>query len=852
MKSDKEIKKEFKKKASEDPDSYYATDVLRKYGFTRKKCTTCGLFFWTVEPDREVCGDSACSGGFRLFENNPCKRSLSYIEVWQEFSKMFEGLGYTPINRYPVVARWNPTADFVMASIAAFQPYVISGEVDPPARRLVIPQFSIRFSDIENIGITASHNTGFVMIGQHMFVQPEEWNQDKCFEDILKWLRDGLGLAFEELTFHEDAWAGGGNFGPCMEYFSRGVELGNQVYMMFEQTPKGPKELKLKVLDMGMGMERNAWFSQATPTQHQAIYPRVIERLLERTGIELDPFLMKRFIPLSGMLNIDEVDDIDAAWKQVAEKLEMDTKELQEKVLPLSGVFSIADHCRTLLFALCDGALPSNVGGGYNLRMLVRRALSFIDKFDWNIRLKEVCAWHAEELEPIFPELKDSIDSVGKILDVEREKYEATKKNSQSIVERLLKSGQSITEKKLLELYDSNGIPPQMIIAEAKKKEIDIDMPQNFFGKVAELHEKQEQVHATQKEDALELDDIQDTEALYFDDYKKIEFDAKVIKVIDNKVILDKTAFYPTSGGQIHDIGTLDGAKVRDVFKQNTIIVHELEKTPSFSEGDIVTGNIDIDWRRQLTQHHTATHIVNGAARKILGPHINQAGAKKTDEKAHLDITHYQGINDAELKEIEDLANEIIKKDIPIISQFLPRSDAEKKYGMGIYQGGAVPGKKLRIVAIEGIDIEACAGTHLNRTSEVDSIKIEKATKIQDGIVRLVFTAGAKAEESSAGASSVLTETAAFLDCSEAQIPGRCDELFSKWKKAKKNCKKKKRLPKDAFVLSSTEEYLGDVLSKTVEILRTQPEHILKTIKRFMEELEFCRKQNETFPEPEN
>ncbi len=840
MLSDKDQKKEFKKSASENPDKYYATDVLKKNGFERKKCARCGTFFWTVNKNQKNCGDSACSGGFRLFLNNPCKRKLSYADVWLEFAKMFNELGYTPIDRYPVVARWNPTADFVMASIAAFQPFVISGEVEPPEKKLVIPQFSIRFSDIENIGITASHNTGFVMIGQHMFVSPDEWDQDKAFEDILKWLTDGLGLPFEELTFHEDAWAGGGNFGPCMEYFSRGVELGNQVYMMFEQTPNGPKGLEIKVLDMGMGMERNAWFSQATPTQHQAVYPIVVEKLLKKTGVIIDEELMKKFIPVSGMLNIDEADDINKAWNDVSKIVGMEAKKLKEKILPLAGVFSIADHTRTLLFALCDGALPSNVGGGYNLRMLVRRALSFVDKFGWDIRLADVCSWHAKELEPIFPELKGSIKEVSKILDVERKKYEATKKNIKQIVLKIINT--DITEDKLIELYDSNGILPEMIIEEAKKLGKDIKMPDNFFGKVSQLHEKKEQAHATEKEEKLDLDRIPETEALYFDDYRFTAFESKALKIIDDFVILEETAFYPTSGGQLHDTGTLGGIKVIDVFKQGHVIVHKLEKEPKFKVGEKVSGVIDIEHRRQLAQHHTAAHIVNAAAREVLGKHINQAGAKKTKDKAHLDVTHYEQISEDDLEKIEKAANRIVESKAEIKKSFMLRKDAEKKYGMAIYQGGAVPGKNIRIVEIEGVDVEACAGTHLNTTDETGTIKILKSTKIQDGVIRLTFTAGNATAEVDSEQQSLIGEAAKLLGVKPNQVPARAQELFSKWKKARKAKKKKKEIRPEELKLTSTEKYDGDALAKTAEILKTQPEHIVNTIARFLRELEEFRK----------
>mgnify|MGYP006276322927 CR=1 FL=1 len=839
MASDKEIKKRFKKIASENPDDYYATDVLRKNGYMRKQCPTCGIFFWTVHKDREVCGDPACSGGFRLFENNPCKRSLSYVDVWKEFSAMFEKMGYSKIDRYPVVARWNPTADFVMASIAAFQPYVISGEVEPPAKKLVIPQFSIRFSDIENIGITASHQTGFVMIGQHMFVPPEEWDQDKCFEDILTWLTDGLGLSFGDITFHEDAWAGGGNFGPCMEYFSRGVELGNQVYMMFEQTEDGDKELSLKVLDMGMGMERNAWFSQVTPTQHNAVYPKVVEYLLDKTGLEFDEGIMKKFIPLSAMLNIDEVDDIDAAWEEVAKRIGVSVSELKEKVVPLSGIFSIADHTRTLLFALADGALPSNVGGGYNLRILVRRALDFIDTYGWDLRLADVCAVHADELSPVFPELKKALPEVTQILDFERQKYEGTKKKMAAEIERVAKT--DITEDKLIELYDSQGISPHMVKEEAKKHGIEVEIPSNFFGKVAERHAGKPQEHATQKETKLDLEDVPGSEALYFDDYLNLSFEGKVLRIIGNHVVLDRTAFYPTSGGQLHDRGTLGGHDVVEVFKQGSVIVHTLDAEPSFSEGETVEGQVDEEHRRQLAQHHTSAHIVNVAAREVLGRHIHQAGAKKTREKAHLDVTHFDIITDDELKKIEERANGIVNEDIGITSLFMDRAEAEKTYGMDIYQGGAVPGKQIRLVIIGDIDAEACGGTHLRRTGETGEIRIVKSSKIQDGVVRITFTAGEAAKEVADTAKSLLSEAAELLGVRDDQVPARAQELFTKWKKARKAVKKGKALADEDVTLTSQKVTHGDALHETADILNTQPEHIVRTIKRFLSDMEGFR-----------
>ena len=834
MVSDKEIKKEFKAKAGREPERYYATKVLKRCGFERRQCT-CGIWFWTVNKGQKVCGDSACSGGFRFFDHNPCKEPLSYAGVWQKFSKMFRSLGYTPIKRYPVVARWRDDMDFVIASIADFQPYVVSGEVAPPASPLVVPQFCLRFGDIDNVGITGSHLTCFNMIGQHMFVSPEKWDQEKVFSDIKKWINDGLGIPDSEVTFHEDVWAGGGNFGPCMEFFSRGVELGNQVYMMFEQTDKGPRELKLKVLDMGMGMERCAWFSQGTPTIYDAVFPSVMEKLMHATGIRPDKALLKRYVPFAGLLNLDEVEDIDRSWQDVAEKAGVGVEKLKKEVMPMAAMYSVAEHARGLLIALTDGALPSNVGGGYNLRILARRSFSFIDQYRWDIRLPDVCRWHAEELKPLFPELSGSLDEVQKILEVEKSKYEATKQKTASIVEKTVAKGK-FDDKLLLELYDSQGIPPEIIREEAEKLGKAVEVPEDFYMKVSALHEQREQEHATKKEEKLPLAGVQGTKALYFDDYSSLEFKGKVLKILGKDVVLDQTAAYPTSGGQLHDIGTLDGERYADVFKQGAVIVHVMETPPSFKEGSAVAGKIDAERRKQLAQHHTSTHIVNAAARRVLGRHINQAGAKKTEEKAHLDVTHYQGITNEELKRIEEEANKIVRENLPIRKVFMLREQAEKEYGMAIYQGGAVPGKMIRVVDIPEVDVEACGGTHLNSTGEAGRIKIVKSAKIQDGIVRITFVAGKAAQAGEKEEKGILGEAARLLDCKKEQVPARTEELFSLWKSI---VKKKKDVE---FRLTATDIYSGDILAKTADVLKTQPEHILRTLQRFLDEIKEKKK----------
>jgi len=211
---------------------------------------------------------------------------------------------------------------------------------------------------------------------------------------------------------------------------------------------------------------------------------------------------------------------------------------------------------------------------------------------------------------------------------------------------------------------------------------------------------------------------------------------------------MNSTCFYPTSGGQEHDSGTLTirGViyNVTDVQKVGKSILHYVDKElpKDIKVGEEVTGKVDQQRRVVLRNHHTATHIMYAAARKTLGPHVWQNGAKKTTKYAHLDITHYSSLTHDEELAIENLANKIVFSASPITKYNLPKEEAEKKYGFSLYQGGAVPGNSLRVVDIHGVDQEACCGTHCENTAQVGVIKLLKTSRISDGIVRMTYVAG--------------------------------------------------------------------------------------------------------------
>ncbi|MFA4819515.1 MAG: alanine--tRNA ligase [Candidatus Aenigmatarchaeota archaeon] len=821
MLTDKEAKKKYISEFYGHPDKYYATEYLKNEGFARGICSNCKKPFWSVK-ERNVCGDPACGTiPFDFIGNTPAKHALDYIEVWKHFSKMFKKFGYTPIRRYPIVARWNPTVEYTNASIAAFQPYVISGEVEPPAKKLVIPQLCFRTVDIDNVGITGSHNTVFCMIGQHMFVPPREWDQNLVFSHIHTWLKKGLGLPNEEITFHEDAWAGGGNLGPCMEYFSRGCELGNQVYMMYEQTggngvsQPGIKGLDLKVLDMGMGQERNAWFSQGVNTQYDATFPIVIKHLLKITGLSFDKGLTKRYVPYSGLLNLDEVDDINKAWKTVAEKVGCDVEILKKNILPLAGIYSIAEHSRALLIMFNDGALPSNMGDSYNLRIILRRMLGFADKYGWNIDIHKLFELHAKYLKPQYPELSENLEDVKKIFDVEKDKYQKTKEKSKQIIAKI--ASRDITTKDLLELYDSHGISPDLIAQEAKTYGKNTVVPDNFYALVSEMHEEREQKHATKKNIELDLGALESTQVLYYEDSKKLENFARVVKISGNYIVLDRTVAYPTSGGQLHDNGTINGLEFVDVFKYGNLIVHKMKGPPNFSEGQDVKVVIDMKRRLQLAQHHTATHIINECARRVLGNHVNQSSAFKDVDKAHLDITHYAAITDMDLNMIEKMSNDIVKKSLKVDKKFLKRDIAEKKYGVRIYQGGAVPGKELRIVNIEGLDVEACGGTHLDSTKDVGNIKIISTERIQDNISRITFVAGESSKIYEEGQKNLLREIEQILGVQGEKTIDVSKNIFVVWKKMRKQLESYRNKKSEMIILDLEKKIINNVLIEKIE-----------------------------------
>jgi alanyl-tRNA synthetase len=728
-------KKELAALFSSNPDKYYKVALFDEVGFQRRKCINCGKFFWSLA-DRAYCPDHELYG---FLGNPPTSKRLDYIDTWKEVEAFFRSNEHSVISRYPVVCRWRDDLYFTIASIVDFQ-RVVENKVffELPANPLVVPQMCVRFNDIENVGLSGRHYTTFCMLGQTCDADaPGGYWKDRCLDLDYQLLTRTLGINPKAITFVEDVWMGAGAFGYSLEYFVNGLELGNAVFTEFEGNENEYRTMKHRIIDMGAGLERFSWITMGTPTSYDCTFGPVIKEMINKTGTTVDAEILGNYFRfVSNALERTDV-DLKVLKSSFAKELKISFEELNRIVSPFEGMYTVADHTRTLLFAISDGSIPSNVGGGYNLRVILRRALSILERLGWKFNLDEIADIHIGYLKRMYPELEEHVNDVRTILQIESNRYLGSKERMNTITSSIKSKKQSLSVDDLIRLYESDGITPELLIEGGT---ID-NIPPAFYTKLAELHESHHP--STVPRPISGIEDLQPTRLLYYENRLITEFDAKVLAVVeDNNVILDQTAFYPRGGGQEPDTGDIAGIKVLEVIKQDKIVVHKVSSLQGLLPGMMVRGHINPRRRDLITKHHTATHIVNASARNTLGPWVWQNSAFKDEDYARLDITHHSSLTREEIEGIERTANKIVRQDSPVLIRTFDRIDAEQNYSFRIYQGGVVPSGTVRIVNIKDWDIEACGGTHVTRTGEIGLIKISKTERIQDGVVRLEFVAG--------------------------------------------------------------------------------------------------------------
>jgi alanine--tRNA ligase len=729
-----------------DP-SEYDLEFFHRGGFRRQTCVVCGHAFWSLgEFDR--CQEAPCQE--YTFIGRPLfGRPYALREMRETYLSFFEHRGHTRLRRYPTVARWRNDVFFTQASIYDFQPWVTNGTIPPPANPLTISQPSLRFIDLEEVGRSGRHFTLFEMMAHHAFNRPdhEVYFKERCVDLCHELLTSELGLDPRSITYKEEVWEGGGNVGPSLSVSSSGLELATLVFMMYVRDGERLKPMPIRVVDTGYGLERFVWASQGTKTAYEPVFGTEYEEL--------------------------------------------------RRTFPPRETAILIDHARALNFLLTDGVVPSNSKEGYFVRLLLRRSLRILQKTPEAPDILSILDRSGREIARDFPEVGQHRDDLHKVVEAEVERYRDTMDRARQTIrrteERVRASGGRIGEEMLIEWYDSLGVPPDLAVEELRDPP---KVPDDFYARVAELHENERPTneYAEPTEGLPEVPaGTPPTEVLYPLDPYTMDFEAHVVWTGGPFVALDRTYFYPTGGGQVTDKGWLGDLEVVDVERRGPWVLHRLERPSPFRVEERVRGRIDAARRTQLMQHHTATHLLNGALREVLGPHVWQAGAYKGPEAARIDVTHYRALTKEELHKVERRANQVVREDRPVKSYFESRGEAERRFGFTLYQGGAVPGKDLRIVEVEGFDVEACGGTHCTHTSEVGAIAVLDVDRIQDGVVRLTYVSGDRALDVRDEHEAILAEAARRLGVPVAQLPSGIDRLLGEVEESRRTAREKRK-----------------------------------------------------------
>jgi len=786
-----------------DPKEF-RVKFFEEMGFVRKQCPKCGSWFWTLNKDQVYCNDSPCVE-YEFFDLNYKLKPLTVRKARKTFIEFFRRHGHKPIEPKPVVARWREDLYLTIASIVDFQPFVTDGVVPPPANPLVVSQPCIRLEDIDNVGKTAGrHLTTFEMGGHHAFNYPDKpvyW-KNETVKYAFEFFTEEIGVKPEDLTLKESWWEGGGNAGPCFEVTVKGLEVATLVFMQYKVVDGNYVPMPLKVVDTGYGIERIAWLTQKTPTGFHAIYGDLVKKFFEKIGVE-EPEEQVFYVAgrYSSTFEPEDTVSLEGYYRRVARAINLSYEETKELLEKIEKVFAVLDHTKTLALMLADGIVPSNTGEGYLARLVLRRALRALAKLGSNVRLSDLVELQIEFWGEDFPQLIKRKNYILEVTDLEEERFRKTLTRGLGYVERLLKRRKEISLEDLVELYDSHGIPPDIVEEVAKKKGAVVHVPANFFSIVAKRHaraEVREEELEVPREIFEDLEKLPPTRMLFHENVYLRKFKGKVVYSKPGLVVLDQTAFYAEGGGQLSDIGKLkwgssSSATVIHVIKVGNVIVHKLKELVEIPLNTYVEGEIDWSRRFTLMKHHTATHIILGAARRVLGEHVWQAGAEKRPDKARLDITHYKPLSKEEIREIEKLANQVVFEGRKVTAKFMDRNEAEAKYGLRLYQGGVPPGRIIRVVEVENWDVEACFGTHVTNTREVGLIKIINVDRIQDGVIRLEYTVAENALKHVWELEDTLEKLAAKIGASPKDAILRMEKFIEEYRALKTELSKLRR-----------------------------------------------------------
>jgi alanyl-tRNA synthetase len=692
---------------------------------------------------------------------------MSGNEIRELFLSFFESKGHTRVKSASLVPESDPTLLFTNAGMVPFK-NVFLGLEKRPYKRAVSCQKCLRVSgkhnDLESVGYTSRHHTFFEMLGNFSFGDyfkreailyawefvteylklPKERLYVSVFRDDEEAYRiwnEEVGLPSERIwrLGEEDNFWQMGDTGPCGPsseiYVDRGEEYGeerfleiwNLVFMQYNRDEKGNlTPLPNPNIDTGMGLERIASVLQGT-----------------KTNFEID--LIKPLIDFGQ----------EISGKTYGENFE-DTVAMRV----------IADHLRALTFAISDGVLPSNTARGYVIRRILRRAL----RFGYKLGIREPFLYKGvdvvvEVMKDAYPELLQTRAFVKGVVKAEEERFLHTFKNSMPVVEEFintaLEEGRHFLKgEEVFKLYDTYGFPLDLLEEIAKEKGLSLDM-EGFEKEMEIQRERARQNFKIQTKEVQpiyqHLKNIGRTST--FVGYEQYVSQSKVIALLKNgelvselkegeegEVFLDITPFYAERGGQIGDTGTIesvDGLFVVDDTQSpvDGVISHKGKVVKgTIKVGDQVIASIDRERREDIKRNHTATHLLHSALRLVLGEHVRQAGSLVADKYLRFDFTHFQALSVDELKRVEELVNEQIRKNEPVIVEEKDYREAIKEGAIAIFEEKY--GERVRVLSVGDFSKELCGGTHVSRTGEIGYFKIISESSIGAGLRRIVAKNG--------------------------------------------------------------------------------------------------------------
>ncbi|WP_321999420.1 alanine--tRNA ligase [Bacillus pumilus] len=769
-------------------------------------------------------------------------KTLTSAQVRQMFLDFFKEKGHAVEPSASLVPHDDPTLLWINSGVATLKKY-FDGRVVPENPRICNAQKSIRTNDIENVGKTARHHTFFEMLGNFSigdyfkeeaiewaweFLTSDEWigfdpnllsvtvhPEDE--EAYVLW-RDKIGVPEERIIRLEgNFWdIGEGPSGPNTEIFydrgesygddmndpelypggenERYLEVWNLVFSEFNHNPDGSyTPLPKKNIDTGMGLERMVSVIQNVPTNFDTDLFMPIIRAVETISGE----------------SYGETKEKDTAFKV------------------------IADHIRTVAFAVSDGALPSNEGRGYVLRRLLRRAVRYAKTIHIHRPFMfDLVPVVAEIMKDFYPDVQAKEEFIAKVIKNEEERFHETLNEGLAILSEVIKKERDkgstqISGEDVFKLYDTYGFPVELTEEYAEDENMTVDRE----GFQAEMEKQRERArNARQDVGSMQvqggaLGDIKVEST--FVGYENLTADARIVELLQNgeivteaheddivQILLDETPFYAESGGQVADKGTLKSAEVnidiKDVKKApNGQHVHEgVVVSGTAKKGLEVTAEVESALRKGIVKNHTATHLLHQALKDVLGSHVNQAGSLVNENRLRFDFSHFGQVTKEELSQIEKIVNEKIWEGISVAIDLKPIAEAKEMGAMALF--GEKYGDIVRVVQVGDYSIELCGGCHVQNTAEIGLFKIASESGIGAGTRRIEAVTGKGAYEELNDQLTILEQAASELKSNTKDVPKRIASLQADLKEVQRE--------NESLLAKLSQAEAGSILEKVTEI----------------------------------